>query len=43
MAAVLMLMLLGAYLVFRLIAARNRAVQRGTVWDGGIRNLLPEM
>jgi hydrogenase-4 component B len=43
MAAVLMLMLLGAYLVFRLIAARNRAVQRGTVWDGGIRNLPPEM
>jgi hydrogenase-4 component B len=43
MAVVLILMLLGAYVVFRLIVARSRTVQRRTVWDGGIRQLLPEM
>jgi hydrogenase-4 component B len=43
MAGVLILMLLGTYVVFRLIVARSRSVQRRTVWDGGIRRLLPEM
>lgn len=43
MAVVLLLMLLGAYVVFRLIVARDRSVERRTVWDGGIRRLLPEM
>jgi hydrogenase-4 component B len=43
MAVVLLLMLLGAYVVFRLIVARDRGVERRTVWDGGIRRLLPEM
>ncbi|MFZ0890231.1 MAG: proton-conducting transporter membrane subunit [Candidatus Binataceae bacterium] len=43
MAIVLALMLLGTYVVFRLIIARSRAVERRVVWDGGIRRLLPEM
>jgi hydrogenase-4 component B len=43
MAVVLALMLLGAYVVFRLIVARSRAVERRLVWDGGIRRLLPDM
>jgi hydrogenase-4 component B len=43
MAIVLVLMLLGAFFIFRLIVVRTRAVERGTVWDGGIRRLLPEM
>ncbi len=43
MAVVLALMLLAAYVVFRLIVARRRVVLRRTVWDGGIRSLLPEM
>jgi hydrogenase-4 component B len=43
MAGVLILMLLGGYVVFRLIVARRRTVDRRTVWDGGIRKLLPEM
>jgi hydrogenase-4 component B len=43
MVVVLALMLLGAYVVFRLIIARSRAVERGAVWDGGIPRLLPEM
>jgi hydrogenase-4 component B len=36
-------MLLGAFSVFRLILTRSRAVERRTVWDGGVRRLLPEM
>ena len=43
MAVVLALMLLATYVVFRLIVARNRAVERRAVWAGGIRRLLPEM
>ncbi|MBF6558781.1 MAG: hypothetical protein IVW56_00725 [Candidatus Binataceae bacterium] len=43
MAVVLALMLLATYVVFRLIVARSRAVERRAVWDGGIRRLLPEM
>jgi hydrogenase-4 component B len=43
MAIVLALMLLGAFLIFQLIVARTRTVERRTVWDGGIRRLLPEM
>jgi hydrogenase-4 component B len=43
LAAVLALMLVGAYLFFRLVVARNRSLERGLVWDGGIRRLLPEM
>ncbi|HZO80343.1 MAG TPA: proton-conducting transporter membrane subunit [Candidatus Binataceae bacterium] len=43
MAAVLPLMLLGVFVVFRLIVVRGRAVERRAVWDGGIRRLLPEM
>jgi hydrogenase-4 component B len=43
MAVVLALMLLGAFAIFRLSVARKRAVSRHTVWDGGIRRLLPEM
>jgi hydrogenase-4 component B len=43
MAVVLAVMLVGAYVVFRLLVARSRAVDRRLVWDGGIRRLLPEM
>lgn len=43
MVIVLALMLLGAYVVFRLIVSRGRTVDRRPVWDGGIRRLLPEM
>ncbi len=43
MAVVLALMLLLTYVVFRLVVARTHAVERRTVWDGGIRRLLPEM
>ena len=43
MAAVLALMLLGAFVLFRMIAARRRAVNRCIVWDGGMHRLLPEM
>ena len=43
MAVILALMLLGAFVVFRLLVTRNRTVERRTVWDGGIRRLLPEM
>jgi hydrogenase-4 component B len=43
MVVVLALMLLLTYVVFRLIVARGRAVAWRTVWDGGIRRLLPEM
>jgi hydrogenase-4 component B len=43
MAVVLALMLLATYVVFRLIVARSRAVERREVWAGGIRRLLPEM
>jgi hydrogenase-4 component B len=43
MAVVLALMLLATYVVFRLIVARSRAVERRAVWAGGIRRLLPEM
>jgi hydrogenase-4 component B len=43
MAVVLALMLIATYVVFRLIFARRRVVLRRTVWDGGIRRLLPEM
>ncbi len=42
-AVVLALMLLGTYVVFRLIISSSRAVDRRVVWDGGIRRLLPEM
>jgi hydrogenase-4 component B len=43
MTVVLALMLLATYVVFRLVVARSRAVQRREVWAGGIRRLLPEM
>ncbi len=43
MAVVLLLMLMATYVVFRLIVAKNRAVERREVWAGGIRRLLPEM
>jgi hydrogenase-4 component B len=43
MAVVLALMLLATYVVFRLVVARSRAVERREVWAGGIRGLLPEM
>ena len=43
MAMVLVLLLLVTYVVFRLIVARSRAVERRRVWDGGIPKLLPEM
>jgi hydrogenase-4 component B len=43
MAVVLALMLLATYVVFRLIVARSRAVERREVWAGGIRRLLLEM
>ena len=43
MAVVLALMLLATYVGFRLLVARNRAVERRAVWAGGIRRLLPEM
>jgi len=43
MTVVLALMLLATYVVFRLIVARSRAVERRVVWAGGIRRLLPEM
>lgn len=43
MAAVLALMLLVAYVVFRLVIARRRAVERRAVWAGAIPRLLPEM
>jgi hydrogenase-4 component B len=43
MAVVLALMLLATYVVFRLVVARSRAVERREVWAGGIRRLLPEM
>ena len=43
MAAVLALMLLATYVIFRLIVVRKRSVVWRTVWDGGIRRLLPEM
>jgi hydrogenase-4 component B len=43
MAVVLALMLLASWVVFRLIVARSRAVERREVWAGGIRRLLPEM
>jgi hydrogenase-4 component B len=43
MAIVLALMLLCAFLIVQLIVARTRTVERRTVWDGGIRRLLPEM
>jgi hydrogenase-4 component B len=43
LAVVLGLMLLAAYVVFRLVVARRRVVARRAVWDGGIRRLLPEM
>ena len=43
LAVTLGVMLLAAYAIFRLAIARNRAVARRQVWDGGIRRLLPEM
>jgi hydrogenase-4 component B len=43
MAVVLALMLLATYVVFRLVVARSRGVERRAVWAGGIRRLLPEM
>ena len=43
MAVVLALMLLATYVIFRLIVVRKRSVVWRTVWDGGIRRLLPEM
>jgi hydrogenase-4 component B len=43
MAIVLALMLLGAFVLFRLIVVRSRVIERRSVWDGGIRRLLAEM
>jgi len=43
MTIVLGLMLVGAFVVFRLVVSRRRTLARRTVWDGGIRRLLPEI
>ncbi|MGH9771448.1 MAG: hypothetical protein ACRD4Q_07090, partial [Candidatus Acidiferrales bacterium] len=43
MAAILVLMLLATFVIVRLVVARHRRVTRGTVWDGGIHLLRPEM
>ncbi len=43
MAVVFALMLLFAFVIFRRFVGRSRAVERRTVWDGGIPSLLPEM
>ena len=43
MAIVLALMLVVTFVATRLILARERAVVRRAVWDGGIPRLLPEM
>ncbi len=40
---VLMVLLLGTYVVVRLWLTRRRTLARRTRWDGGVRNLLPEM
>jgi hydrogenase-4 component B len=43
MAMTLAGMLLITFIVVRMLAVRTREVVRRTVWDGGIRRLLPEM
>jgi hydrogenase-4 component B len=43
MAMTLAGMLLIAFILVRMVAVRTREVVRHTVWDGGIRRLLPEM
>jgi hydrogenase-4 component B len=39
----LIVLLVLAYVIFRLVFTRNRLMTRRTRWDGGVRRLLPEM